>query len=149
MDKQARESARRKLLMPEHPSGKAKQPTPFNTYSGLRIANGFERVVIGDRGAYIEFTDEQIVQDNIFIPDDQQWRVCDSRWTEHTGWAGSTIIFCSPLSSIRSKEYTGSEGSCFLGYNRVSDWYAPKIPGAVHITKKPIHFVSCQIWQSN
>lgn len=47
----------------------------FFTCSGLVIAEGYERVVIGDRGPYIEFSDRQIVKGNIQVPDDQLWRL--------------------------------------------------------------------------
>lgn len=40
----------------------------FFTKGGLLLAKGYERIVIGARGPYIEFTSEQIVHDNIFIP---------------------------------------------------------------------------------
>jgi len=41
----------------------------FYTKSGLLIAKGYERIVIGGRGPYIEFSKSQIQHVNIFIPD--------------------------------------------------------------------------------
>ena len=40
----------------------------FKTLSDLPIANGYVRVVVGGRGSYIEFSDEQIIKTSIFIP---------------------------------------------------------------------------------
>lgn len=44
------------------------------TKSGLKVATGYERIVIGGRGPYIEFSDEQVLQENIMVPEDQRWR---------------------------------------------------------------------------
>ncbi len=51
----------------------------FMTATGLILAEGYGRVVIGRRGPYIEFSDRQVVKGNIYIPDDQLWRL-ESRW---------------------------------------------------------------------
>ena len=47
----------------------------FYTSCHLLIANGYTRVVIGGRGPYIEFSDNQIVKENITIPDNQKYRL--------------------------------------------------------------------------
>lgn len=47
----------------------------FFTKDGTLVAKGYERVVIGERGPYIEFADASIVRDSIHIPDDQKWRL--------------------------------------------------------------------------
>ena len=40
----------------------------FDTAYGLHIATGYERIVIGDRGAYVEFSPQQIVRENLHKP---------------------------------------------------------------------------------
>lgn len=47
----------------------------FYTKNGTLVARGYERVVIGKRGPYIEFSEQSIIRDNIAIPSDQQWRL--------------------------------------------------------------------------
>lgn len=47
----------------------------FRTHNGLLIARGYERIVLGQRGPYIEFKPDQIVRDNITIPEAQKWRL--------------------------------------------------------------------------
>ena len=42
----------------------------FHTKSGLAVADGYERVVIGERGPYIEFNKEQIRSENFRLIDD-------------------------------------------------------------------------------
>lgn len=49
--------------------------TLFYTKEDLLVAKGYERIVIGGRGPYIEFTESQIVTENLLIPNDQQYRL--------------------------------------------------------------------------
>ena len=41
----------------------------FYTKLGLLLAKGYNRIVIGGRGPYIEFESSHIIMDNIFVPD--------------------------------------------------------------------------------
>lgn len=43
--------------------------------SGTLLARGYLRVVIGGRGAYIEFSPEQMALENLHIPHEQEWRI--------------------------------------------------------------------------
>lgn len=45
------------------------------TPSGLKVSNGYNRVVRGDRGNYIEITPEQFIEHTSSIPPDQKWRI--------------------------------------------------------------------------
>lgn len=45
------------------------------TFSGLEICTGYERIVIGFRGPYIEFTREQLFIGNFIIPEEEKWRI--------------------------------------------------------------------------
>jgi hypothetical protein len=47
-------------------------PSPLFTLKGTQVANGYNRVVIGDYGAYIEF--ENALVDNMVIPKEQEYR---------------------------------------------------------------------------
>lgn len=38
------------------------------------VAKGYDRIVIGGRGPYVEFSMGQIVLDSFHVPVDQQWR---------------------------------------------------------------------------
>lgn len=50
------------------------------TESKLKVATGYERIVIGKRGPYVEFSSPHILVKNLYIPDDQRYRV-DSQTT--------------------------------------------------------------------
>jgi len=47
----------------------------FYTKSGMNVATWYERVVIGDRGPYIEFCGEMLTKHGIYVPIDQEWRL--------------------------------------------------------------------------
>ena len=52
---------------------------PLFTKSGTKVAVEYNRIVIGGRGPYIEFTDEQIIQESLLIPSSQEYRLTDTR----------------------------------------------------------------------
>ena len=49
--------------------------TEFLTKSGRTVAIGYERIVIGSRGPYIEFTESQILREFISVPPNEMWRI--------------------------------------------------------------------------
>lgn len=51
------------------------QSTAFFSESGLLLAKGYRKVVIGKRGAYVEFDGKNIVLENLHIPGEERWRV--------------------------------------------------------------------------
>lgn len=64
-----REGYRNRLILPEF----CEEEITFFTKGGLMVAQNYVRVVIGDRGPYIEFNNS-MMGSGIFIPDDQIWR---------------------------------------------------------------------------
>lgn len=56
--------------------------TPVYTLSGQKIASGYERIVIGDYGAFLEFSQEQAEKGNLKIPEEQQWRIKNGRYAK-------------------------------------------------------------------
>ena len=47
----------------------------FYSVSSTLLAVGFVRIVLGGRGAYVEFSKEHIQMENLHIPEDQMWRL--------------------------------------------------------------------------
>ena len=45
----------------------------FNT--GIKIASGYDRIVVGDYGPYLEINSNQIEFDNLYIKQNQSWRL--------------------------------------------------------------------------
>jgi len=49
--------------------------TRFETGTGLHVATGYTRVVIGGRGPYIEFLPGHLIWDSLHIPDEEKFRL--------------------------------------------------------------------------
>lgn len=47
--------------------------------SGTKLSKGYKRVVIGGRGPYVEFTEDQLLFKSFHIPKDQLYRLTDKR----------------------------------------------------------------------
>ena len=62
---------RERLILPEFP----KEEIKFSTKNGLEVANYYERVVIGDRGPYIEFSKSMMIRGSMYVPKEQKWRI--------------------------------------------------------------------------
>lgn len=68
-------------------------PQEFNVYgnkncniyskSGTLIATGYNRVVIGDYGAFVEFDKTQVVSRNIKVKAGQEYRYSDERYSKN------------------------------------------------------------------
>ena len=52
------------------------------TSSGELIANDYERVVYGGRGAYVEFSSLQLNRSNMYVPRKQSWRMDSPEWRD-------------------------------------------------------------------
>ena len=80
----------------------------ITTKSGLPIATSFLRVVHGGRGTYIEFCKEQLVWENLVVPEDQEWRRRDSQWTSrvfYIEWRSTDSCNVKVYEQKRTVEY--------------------------------------------
>jgi len=69
---------RARLVLPEFPeSFEDSCELKFYTKSGMLIATGYNRIVIGERGPYIEFDHSHIVWINTYIPSNEMYRTSD------------------------------------------------------------------------
>ena len=57
--------------------------TPLETTDGTIIANGYNRIVIGDYGAFVEFSRVQACMRRLEIKEGQVYRVENPRYAEH------------------------------------------------------------------
>jgi hypothetical protein len=49
------------------------------TKDGVKVSKGYNRIVIGGRGPYVEFTDNQLIFESFHVPKDQIYRLTDRR----------------------------------------------------------------------
>ena len=61
------------------------------TSSGVLICSGYNRIVIGDYGAFIEFLPEQAYTDNYIIQPGQEYRINDPRYSKNVKYNLLTI----------------------------------------------------------
>lgn len=50
----------------------------LSTNIGLSIASGYDRVVYSQKKPYLEFSESQLEMENIYIPENQKWRIQNS-----------------------------------------------------------------------
>ena len=50
---------------------------PLFSLDGLQVSSGYNRIVIGDYGAFVEISPEQIIKENIRCQSGQEWRSSD------------------------------------------------------------------------
>lgn len=51
----------------------------FYSKYGMHMATGYDRIVYGKRGAYIEFSRDNINLSSIYIPKSEEWRLNSSK----------------------------------------------------------------------
>lgn len=82
--------------MPTKYTDRLKLPTDgndeihFYTTNGLLVAKGYKRVIFDNKGPFVEFSEDQLNQENVVIPPHQKWRVNN---------------VASPYIEYRSKDY--------------------------------------------
>lgn len=64
-----------RIKLPEEPVGPDGKCLLFFTHSGLWIAVGYERMVWGDRGPYVEFDTGNMMPGTLYVPDSERWRL--------------------------------------------------------------------------
>ena len=65
--------------------------TKLETSNGTVIANGYNRIVIGDYGAFVEFSRVQVLMRRLKIKEGQVYRVEDPRYAEHIKYLWLTV----------------------------------------------------------
>ena len=68
------------------------------TLSNTLISNGYNRIVIGDYGAFIEFDKSQIIKENIKVKEGQEYRINDPKYSENVKYIWLT---CKDDSDIK------------------------------------------------
>lgn len=83
------------------------------TRTGLKVSEGFERVVVGARGPYVEFQTEQLCLDSLHIPKQCRYRVGnpDVYYTEYRTKDKAFV-----------KVYRQKEGVGYADY-KIDCWY--------------------------
>lgn len=87
---------------------------------GTQIASGYIRVVIGDRGPYVEFTGEQLDQTKFGCPPNQVWRMEDPTWKDRVYYHEYRTYNCDVMIYHQCK--TVKYADYKVGYWYISPW---------------------------
>ncbi len=63
---------------------------PLFSPGGLRLCNRYNRIVVGDYGAYVEILPEDIINGNLMVKKGQEYRDADERYSKHTKYSWLT-----------------------------------------------------------
>lgn len=85
LNKKLSKEVREKYLnnLPDGLNIKGNKDNKLYTLTGTLIANGYNRIVIGDYGAFIEFDKEQTIKENIKVKEGQEYRINDSNYNKN------------------------------------------------------------------
>ena len=78
--------------LPEWCKDEKSKEVSFYSASGTKICNGYNRVVIGDYGAFIEVKPEQMCLDNICCKKGQEYRIKDERYANRVKYHWLTTM---------------------------------------------------------
>lgn len=67
------------------------QNKPLYTSRGSIITNSYNRIVVGDYGAFIEFSDNNALLNSFIIAPGQEYRVYDERYSKNVKYIWLTI----------------------------------------------------------
>lgn len=92
---------------------------PIISREGLEIAKSYDRIVIGQYGAFIEIDDKYINKDNIKVKPGQEYRIHDPKYKDNVKYQWFT---------------TKDDTNCKLYYQQKGVCYADYLPGKWYIS---------------
>ena len=85
--------------------------------AGTLLANGYDRIVIGDYGAFIEISDEDIFHQNIKVKPGEEYRMREIRFAERVKYHWYT-----PIDNSNAKLYYQQKTVLYADY-KPNKWY--------------------------
>jgi len=77
--------------------------TALYSIDGTQICNGYNRIVIGDYGAFVELLDNQMILDNIIVKMGQEYRINDERYSKNCKYEWYTLTDNSDIKLYKQK----------------------------------------------
>ena len=78
--------------------------TALCTKTGTVVCNGYNRIVVGDYGAFVEFDKEQANLDKYIIAPGQEYRVNDPKYSKNVKYIWMTIADESNIKIYKQKK---------------------------------------------
>ena len=107
------------MALPSWCMDEANRTHPLYSSEGTMICKGYERIVIGDYGAFVEISPQKICSDAIMCKKGQEYRYQDERYAKHVKYLWLT-----------ARDDSGCK--IYLQKKRVD--YADYIPGMYYIS---------------
>lgn len=92
---------------------------PLLSLAGTRISTGYTRIVIGDYGAFVEISPDQIYRENIHCKPGQEYRIADERYSKNTKYHWLTAK---------------DNSDCKIYFQQKTVDYADYLPGMYYIS---------------
>jgi hypothetical protein len=77
--------------------------TRFETKTGLHVATGYTRIVIGGRGPHVQFLPGHLIWDSLHIPDEEKYRT-EQPWKAKVFYFAE-YLFVSLKKSIQAESF--------------------------------------------
>lgn len=90
---------------------------PLHSPTGELIATGYDRIVIGDYGAFIEIDPKDMNVNEVYIPQSQMYRVNDPEYAEHVKY-----LWYEPKTGYPAKLYDQKKTVTYADY-KADKWY--------------------------
>ena len=100
---------------------------PLLTLSGTQLCTGYNRIVIGDYGAFVEITNQQMLHRNIQVMRGQEYRYQDPRFSAHVKYFWFTAR---------------DDSQCKIYLQERPVEYADYVPGMYYISPYEVELVS-------
>lgn len=91
----------------------------IHSLNGTLIATGYNRIVIGDYGAFIEFDVEQVVEDNLKVRKGQEYRINDPKY------GGEKYYWFTPRDNSDMKVYYQKRTVTYADYKPEMFYVSP------------------------
>lgn len=93
--------------------------TPLYTLVGSKLCTGYNRIVIGDYGAFVEISPEQMITENLVVKKGQEFRLNDPQYKDNVKYHWLTTIDSS---------------DCKIYFQQKTVAYADYVPGMYYIS---------------
>lgn len=92
---------------------------PLYTLAGTQICSGYERIVIGDYGAFVEISPDHILEESVHCKPGQEYRYSDERFSSNVKYLWMTAK---------------DQSDCKIYYQKKAVSYADYLPGMYYIS---------------
>ena len=98
----------------------------LKTFYSVHFATGYDRIVIGDYGAFIEINPQQIIQDHIIIKRGQEYRIDEPKYARNVKYHWFTVDDGSDIKiyyQMRTVNYADYQvDKYYVSVHEVEEW---------------------------